>query len=172
MIPLPFEMYNIYDGIIRLCKQSRYAHLGRNPVDGFDCVGLMTYVFDRLSPHLRIDLPVEAHHYSKDFWRRGASQIYLANLEKHFMAVKPESVQKGDIYLFTPGPEFPSRVGHTGLVHDMKGTFVHVMEGMNVCESNIAQKFFQKRLFGAMRHRKMHEIKPRAMAVDLQTKLR
>ena len=98
--PLPFEFHGIFDSVVSQCIGKKFCHLGRNPIQGFDCLGLISWVYPKIG--LEVEIPAVGSFYSRNYWVEGATQHYLVELEKQFVAVSREVAQKGDIYLFSP----------------------------------------------------------------------
>jgi len=93
---------------------------------GFDCSGLVWYVFDKNAVHLP----------------RTADVQYKAG-----KIVKRDNLQQGDLVFFTT---YEPGASHTG-IYLGKGKFVHASSSRGVMVSNLADNYWKTRYFGARR---------------------
>ena len=102
------------DEVVALAESMQeisYTYGGSSPRQGFDCSGLVNYVFGRFG--------VKVPRVSKYFTNAGAE-------------VSPKNARRGDIILFTGSDINSGEVGHLGLITSNKNgelLFVHAASG-------------------------------------------
>lgn len=149
--PVPFEFWKISDAIMARMRGKKFCHMGRNPEQGFDCLGTNLYYFPELG--LPIDAPKD-FVYPKDFWKQGVDFQYLEAITEQFATIQEEVVSKGDLVMFKPEVLAPN-VGHTGIVYDgKKHLFLHAFLKRGVTLSCWDDRFWRTRLFAFGRHKK------------------
>jgi NlpC/P60 family protein len=79
----------------------RYVWGGASPLSGFDCSGLVMYVYAQLGIHLT--------HFSGAQWNEGTRIL------------SPDDLAPGDLVFFHPGPSGPGHVG----IYIGGGQFIH-----------------------------------------------
>jgi cell wall-associated NlpC family hydrolase len=79
----------------------RYVWGGASPLSGFDCSGLVMYVYAQLGIHLT--------HFSGAQWNEGTRIL------------SPDDLAPGDLVFFHPGPSGPGHVG----IYIGGGEFIH-----------------------------------------------
>jgi cell wall-associated NlpC family hydrolase len=106
----------------------RYSFGGRNPDTGFDCSGLVRYVFDRVMGR---SLP----HNSYEMARMGTS-------------VRPGELEPGDLVFYNTRGRRYSHVG----IYVGEGRFIHApSRGGQVHIVNMADRYWVSRFNGARR---------------------
>lgn len=160
--PLPAEFHAISDQILNGLIGCGYTHLGRDPQYGLDCIGLKIVYFKTLG--LPVVVPKEADFYPVDYWRDGASQLYLSVLDDQFCPIPERCVQAGDIVVFSVKDRH--NLSHTGIIKSgVSKAFVHALDGRGVISGNLKEKYWAPRVLGFMRYRKMGMMRERSKIV-------
>ncbi len=112
-----------------------YLFAGKSPQTGFDCSGLVYYVFTEF----HYNVPRSSSEY-RNFGKK----------------IPVNRARKGDIILFT-GYRDSLRIGHVGIITDVNGeniTFIHASSGKKhpgVISTELQESFYKKRFVGIVR---------------------
>jgi len=121
--------------IVQLAEQQlgiTYLYGGKNPKTGFDCSGLVYYVFTKNS----IQVPRSSYQYKNFGVNRTKAQAKI-----------------GDIILFT-GYEDKDRIGHIGIITQITEDdiiFIHSSSGKKhygVVQTSLKSSYYNKRFVG------------------------
>lgn len=116
---------SITDDLLAYAKEFigvRYKYGGSSP-QGFDCSGFTQYVFKKIN----YNLP-----------RSSARQGETGDL------VKPDDFKPGDLVFFMGSRNVPGRVGHVGIIVNVKGPndfdFIHAYTKKGITIQNISER--------------------------------
>jgi len=106
----------------------RYVWGGASPLSGFDCSGLVMYVYGQLGIHLT--------HFSGAQWNQGT----------HILM--PEDLAPGDLVFFHSGPSGPGHVG----IYIGGGNFIHAPHSGDVVKvSSLSESSYSFSYVGGVR---------------------
>lgn len=124
---------------------ARFEFRGRAPATGFDCLGLVRWLYEQAGhPLHEIDEPEE---YPEDWWRMRPA-LFLDGIRQQ-ATIFPTviSLLPGDLVLFAIGSPI---VTHLGVV--LRGDeFVHCFLGRGVAKARASQAFWRNQCCGVAR---------------------
>ncbi len=118
---------------------------GEGPA-GFDCIGLVLWLYEKAGHPLKVDIPVRGSNWTKI----GAQKLTEGLRESINFKALPLSVMPGDVLGFCFGYG-PGVITHLGVALDDSGAFVHSFEGRGVMQSSLRQAFWRSSFGGAGR---------------------
>lgn len=121
------------DSVVLFAKSllgTPYLYGSTNPLNGFDCSGFITYVFN----HFKITVPRSSYEFAN------------IGVKKTLATCRP-----GDVVLFTGTNPLERTIGHIGIVCDTarnNPSFIHSSSGKanGVTITSMENKFYQERL--------------------------
>jgi len=166
---LPFEYHRIAEQVLAELKGVRYLHRGLDPARGLDCRGHI-YTFYRLLG-LPMYIPPEGKHYPPDFWRNGVGFTYMNALIEQFQWIPARSAQFSDLVVFE-SKSGTGKICHTGIMLDVtSGEFQHAVRNRRVGVGRTDERFWQQRVAGFMRHRRMGVLVENAKQMPREVKV-
>lgn len=131
--------------LVPLVLGKPFTFRGRSPEVGFDCLGLVLWVYEQLGrPILGVEEP---DNYPEEWWNL-RPQLFIDGIRKHATYLpRVISVRPGDILCFSFGAPV---VTHVGVV--IQGDhFLHSFMGRGVMYSRMSQAYWRGQLCGLAR---------------------
>ena len=117
---------------------------GKSPVSGFDCLGLVAWIYAQADHPLKYDEPED---YPQEWWPMRPS-LFIDGLRRHATMIPVTALLRpGDIVMFAIGSQM---VTHVGVL--LGGDeFVHCFLGRGVIKSRLSQAYWRGYFVGAAR---------------------